>query len=1631
MVASRRRPFQIEDPTASDPDDGDYGASSPQQPKTPRRSRTTKTPNKKSQPKKKRDRYGGANDDIVDTEDDDDDDDDVDEESFAGSESSEQSEVEVNHRTGRPSRSAAKKPIKYEEPSEEDIVEEESDRPTTSRAKRGSKQKPASLIVKLKVPISRNTRSRSTRAASKSFGRGTTPEFVGTRRSSRISHDRELPLAALGESGKYAVTVRPGTRSPEPEAPQHRPLHPSQGRKGPVKHPSTIIEASQETSGPSMLDAEGEPDVGGELEKQVEPSQAVNNMEIQYETVEDPQPEEAVIQESTQEDAEGEEDSDEGPVTRSRNVRTINTVEETTEDRPRTRGALKRRAVDESSDFEPVDDDKQEEEDEAESDVHPRKRQKSSTDDSSSRRQSARLAGKTRSSQRSRHNSESEDELDQDELADEAADLELDRRERRRTRNTRREKAVYEDDQPKLRKRNQKVDYRLLRPENNIQFDDDDAAPAATPSRNRRTMVGGYRGGMLPVGGPFGGFLSNGPEAAGGADTSDSEDEIQMPTGGGGVIGLASPNAPGKKPTALAHNADSKQKGLGGGPANLGKLDKDRALSDSNPLGVDESVNFKGVGGLDDHINQLKEMVTLPLLYPELFQRFHMTPPRGVLFHGPPGTGKTLLARALANAVSSNGKKVTFYMRKGADALSKWVGEAERQLRLLFEDAQKNQPSIIFFDEIDGLAPVRSSKQEQIHASIVATLLALMDGMDDRGQVVVIGATNRPDSVDPALRRPGRFDREFYFPLPSQAARRSIIDIHTKDWNPPLQPEFKDQLADMTKGYGGADLRALCTEAALNAVQGTYPQIYGSTKKLIIDPAQIKVLAKDFMISINKIVPSSERSNNAAPAPLHKSIEPLLRMQLGNISHVIDRLIPQKKKLTALEEAEFDDRDDAFAFERANMERDFDRAKIFRPRLLIQGVQGMGQQHLGSAILHRFEGMHVQSFDLPTLLGDTAKSPEASIVELFKEVRRHKPSVIYIPNVNVWYQTVSNEVMSLFKSQLRALPANDAVLVLGMMELEHESEKLDPSMLRDLFGYSTKNIYKVQRPDEASRKEFFENVIALIRKPPTEFPDPNRKKRQLPELEEAPEPKEEEHRPTREELQNHVLSDRHVLNCLKILLQPIMDQLKLKYKKFRTGIVDEAALAYLWAELDPNYVKSDVQQERPYEWAVDKHGRQGFVDTASQKFFYNMDITYIERRLSNGFYKTPGDFQSDVWTIVRDAKSFGDTERHLKGNEMLTNVEVDIQMIKTNNPQLISDLEGVAYRDYWRGVYKAEDVKKKQKKKEAGNQVVDVSNTTDELSGPITLGEKLPEPHPLPPSTPVRRIGPSSLSNGYSTSDNTTVQRQSNGTGSITNSFQHEGDSHENDSQEQESQEHRDKRPRLDEGEAASGLDTQQRSQKSSHMQMAPNTQPGDYQNSASTTTSGQKTSDRSHRSSGPFQNSQSTTNGVTQGLHPDFASGPAQTGGSQLPDTQEVLASSQPTNSQPSQSEQQQQPHTLGGSGNGGGIPPSNQQNHTAPITDILNTAAEGAVEETGEKLQIMLDESAVAILYSELVRRSSGLSVEQLEQINAAIMDAIWEFRTDWNRNHVCKAVATAFNEVIEDIETMQAILPPSQDK
>ncbi|KAF2837814.1 AAA-domain-containing protein [Patellaria atrata CBS 101060] len=1529
MSSRTKRRLQDFDPTASDPEDLDYGAEEPTRPQR----RSKKKPKGARKPPLKKVRRGYADTD------DDEDDSEISQESYVSSIETEE-DTEVNPRTGRKVRNAAKKPVKYEESDEEEgfLAEIASDRdeiqPTPR--KRGGKQQ--SLIVKLKVPsMVRNLRSRS---GSKTVQRGKTPEVTGTRRSSRLSHDETSPIVELSNSGRHEVVIRQGTQTPEPPTRRQRG---GKGLKSVPRVPSMIFEATEEQSGESaqnivdeLQEAAGMEVSGAEEHASEGGSPAASDTQADAEHEEIKMIEEAVA-ESIQGDNE---EDEEGPIiSKSRTSR-------------------------------------------------------------------------SRNSPASEHDSE----LDHEELAEEAEELAELNAKNRRSRRTRRNSIVY-DDQPKLRNRSTKPDYRIFRPELALTNDDDEALQAATPSRNRRGGASVYRS-LFSIQGPFGGAGgppplfggAQGAAAAGGVDSDSSDDDMasRAPRGLTGGVGMTPTTAGATGLYAQAHNADPLQTGSGGGPANFGKITKDKkALADVDPLGVEQSVNFEAVGGLDDHINRLKEMVALPLLYPEVFQQLNVTPPRGVLFHGPPGTGKTLLARALASSVSSQGRKVTFYMRKGADALSKWVGEAERQLRLLFEEARKNQPSIIFFDEIDGLAPVRSSKQEQIHASIVATLLALMDGMDGRGQVIVIGATNRPDSVDPALRRPGRFDREFYFPLPTLQARRAIIDIHTKGWNPPLKAGFKDQLAELTKGYGGADLRALCTEAALNAVQGTYPEIYKSNQKLIIDPTTIKVQPKDFMISINKMIPSSERSGSSSASALPKDIEPLLRHNLKAICQHIDEILPQKKKLTALEEAQYDDREDEHGLERETMNREFDRARIFRPRLLLAGPHGMGQQYLGAAILHKFETLHVQSFDLPALLEDSSRSNEAAIVQLFKEVRRHKPSVICIPNVNIWYDTVSPAAIKTFVSQLRSLPPNDQLLVLGFLELDKD-EKPDQDMLRDLFGYSKKNVYDIKRPDNVARQEFFANIFNYIRMQPTDFPHPeSRKLREPRTLEIAPAVKGPEG-PTKEELKAQKKQDRHTLNLLKLQIQPVMDQIKNKYKKFRNPPIDDGQIQYLYDEQDPEKLTTDLseaerqaqQMHRPFEMAHDKNGVPGLRDTINNKFFYNLEIVMIEKRLSNGYYKRPKDFLADIKRLAKDAKALGDPERTLKANEMVANVEVDMQFIEAGNPALVVECEAVYAREKAREKELAEKAKKSVELGTVAptiqpNVPPSVSATATETTGPVVLGEHVPGPATLPPVTPIRHLAPSIISNGFSSRAEDSNHAITNGS---TVPSRQEEDVRMEDSQERREQPAGNTQSQLHHFMNVSQANTQtQRSQKSALTQVFPGSQINEYHNSASTTTSGQKTSDRSNRSSGPYTQS-------TNGQHPDFYSMRPASGGFSLPDTQ--LDSSQQTNSQ---SSQQQSQFTMPAPPRGG-----------TSINSVLNP----------QQSTVIVDEQLLAKLHRELVEKSSGLSVEQLEQVNSVLMDAIWKMRGQWNRNVLIQQVTHAFNDIIKDIEEMQEILSPSQE-
>ncbi|EMR08926.1 hypothetical protein PNEG_02707 [Pneumocystis murina B123] len=688
---------------------------------------------------------------------------------------------------------------------------------------------------------------------------------------------------------------------------------------------------------------------------------------------------------------------------------------------------------------------------------------------------------------------------------------------------------------------------------------------------------------------------------------------------------------------------------LAGVPSDFGRIKQD--LADTDPLGVNQAATFGSIGGLNDFIIQLKEMVSLPLLYPEIFQRFNITPPKGVLFHGPPGTGKTLMARALATSCSNKERKISFFMRKGADCLSKWVGEAERQLRLLFEEAKNSQPSIIFFDEIDGLAPVRSSKQEQIHASIVSTLLALMDGMDSRGQIVVIGATNRPDAVDPALRRPGRFDREFYFSLPDFEARLSIIKIYTKGWDPPLSESFQKQLAEQTKGYGGADLKALCTEAALSAVQRQYPQIYKNSDKLLIDSENIKVEPKDFMSSMKKIIPSSQRSTHLEASSLPDLVVPLLNSKLLEIKEKLSYIMPQNGKVNSLEKAIYEPLEDN-SFEYEKFLETFEMSRIFRPRLLIHGKPGMGQQYIGAAVLYHFEGIYVRSFDLASLMEDSTKTPESLIVQYFIEVKRHKPSVIYIPDFQIWYYAVSESVKTTLKMLLTSLKSTEQILF--FVVVNDVIGKLDKEALLWL-NISEENMVELFAPIKDFRHDFFKKLIDLIKIPPSKIPDDlKKKKKMLKDLPKAPNPPPRVL--TKNELKELEYRDRKLKNIVKVKLSPLMEMLKTRYKRFRKPVIDPNEIWYLMTS--PKDLSIDITNQ-PYELV--EHNL--IHEKATGKKFINMDLELIEEKLWNSIYLSPKQFLHDIKAIMYDANISGDRERLLKAQEMYTNAQMSVEDI--------------------------------------------------------------------------------------------------------------------------------------------------------------------------------------------------------------------------------------------------------------------------------------------------------------------------------------------------------------------------------
>ncbi|KAI1005799.1 Tat-binding 7 [Podosphaera aphanis] len=1642
-----KRKIELFDPNKSDSNDTDF------EPNQPATKRSRKQPRKVSGSSKRQRKRGKYQESDVSN---DDDEDSLLEESF--SESSESEEPELNPVTGRAMRTAAKKAITYEENSLSDIAEildnnDPSDsEPQQKRAHRPhrprqvideeeddevqvkpTKTRTRTRMVTLKI----NTPQRATRAGSAArttrARASAEPLSAGiTRKSTRANTEEGDDSVSLSTSGKNII--REGYN---PELIKKK--IPSRGTKGIKQSVSTIEDEIQETS-PFEQEAEENTISAGTVvsdgpDAPFEDPDPVTENITENDPAADNLNTEAGDQTKARSDVEIDEEDEEESLPTKRRMRSIikepstttqveeaqveeAEVEETDAPEPTrssrrlTRGSSlkQKKSIDIGSDFEPPDEDDASQNEMSLSDVSLKRKAAESESSPGPTGRSARNS-KSKSSSRRRESLDSaDDELDQDEIAEELHDLKQSSRKRRKLRRREDSEILYE----RTGRARTKVDY-TIKPLDQIYAADDDAEDDA-PTTTARRATGGRNGANQPwqrnlfsTFGPFGGGggpspVIGGPWGTGiigGAD-SDSSDEDTIPRslGHGGNTGITptSGNVPGLLPSLGQTNNLDSVGGIPGTPANLGKVKSQKALADADPLGVDQNVDFSKVGGLDDHINQLKEMVQMPLLYPELFMKFHVTPPRGVLFHGPPGTGKTLLARALAARVGSGGQKITFYMRKGADALSKWVGEAERQLRLLFDEARKTQPSIIFFDEIDGLAPVRSSKQEQIHASIVSTLLALMDGMDGRGQVVVIGATNRPDNIDPALRRPGRFDREFYFPLPDLEARRSILSIHTKDWG--LDENFKTSLAQVTKGYGGADLRALCTEAALNAIQRTYPQIYSSNDKLKVDADKIKVTAKDFMLSVRKMIPSSERSTSSGAAVLPKTVEPLLREQLKKIEEILDGIIPMKKKTTALQEALLEQyEDDDHGFGRENMQRDFESSRVFRPRLLIQGEPGMGQVYLGGAILNHFEGLHVQSFDLSTIYSDSTRSPEAALVQMFAEVKRHKPSVIYIPSVETWYHTLNDAAITTFLGLLRAVPPTDPILVLGITDTP--SEKTNPEILRDIFGFSKHNSFTISRPSRPSRRAFFATIGEYVRKSPKDFPEPlNRKKRNLEVLELAPPPVVKP--PTKEEIEAQKKKDRQILNQLKVAIQPIMDQIQKKYKKFRTPVIAPNVIKYIFDEKDPDFVRPDIAGFRPYEIDTDKDGIVGLREVESGNFFYNLETTTIEERLSNGFYARPKDFLADIRYLAKDAKRIGDKERTLKAQELLANVEVDIALIEQN--PIFADCDNLYVRQIKRAKEKEAKIKKRAERNGLG-PITESENPSNSLNqAGLTVSEQQINRTSInsiiiqnAPSAPPN-INETPLLNP-SAGDVTMGNMDSEPPQSMLPPLQ----------------------PRLMGGTTQFNSTTVKHQVGYTTSRDVPNFQP----------------------TTNPIRNSDAWNRRNLNGIgHPISSSPPDRpTQDIEIPSTQRnnqrgsseewTYHQTQPMNRPPLRLSQT--PSSSSQASQASAVPQLSSVPHTITLkshptgmANLLNDSpAEPTLGQVSSQDELLIDHLYIESMITQFVDRSINFSVEQLEQINRELMDGLWRMRGDWNRTHVMNRLVNIFNETARDIEDMQRII------
>ncbi len=455
-------------------------------------------------------------------------------------------------------------------------------------------------------------------------------------------------------------------------------------------------------------------------------------------------------------------------------------------------------------------------------------------------------------------------------------------------------------------------------------------------------------------------------------------------------------------------------------------------------------ITYEDIGGLQNEIQRVREMVELPMKHPQIFQKLGIQPPQGVLLHGPPGTGKTLLAKAVANETSAS-----FFSIAGPEIISKYYGESEQQLREIFEEATEESPAIIFIDELDSIAPKREDVTGEVERRVVAQLLTMMDGLESRGQVIVIAATNRVDSVDPALRRPGRFDREIEIGVPDEAGRKEILRIHTRGM--PLSDDIDlDELADDTHGFVGADIESLTKEAAMKALRRYLPEINLDEEDIppsLIDRMIVK--RSDFRSALSEVEPSAMRE---------------VLVELPKVSW---------QDVGGLEDAK-QDVQESIEWPLNAAER-FERMGIDPPKgVLLYGPPGTGKTLMAKAVAHETNANFI-SVRGPQLLSKWVGESEKAIRQTFRKARQVAPTVVFFDELDALAPSrsqnhgsnVSERVVNQLLTELDGLEDMEDVMVVGAT---NRPDMIDTALLR---SGRFDRLVMINEPDVEGREEIF------------------------------------------------------------------------------------------------------------------------------------------------------------------------------------------------------------------------------------------------------------------------------------------------------------------------------------------------------------------------------------------------------------------------------------------------------------------------------------------------------------------------------------------------------------------------------